>query len=313
MNTILPDGSTTDTKIFDEFNQDIFNLIKVPINTVTEFDDLIYDNRQKDNFSKMNVFFNTLNIATQQYAYLALVDTRAQEAAPFALNKINNAILKYASNDPEKEISLVVSPFKHTKNFATVKNSLDGLGISFIFAIGMSFIPASLITFIVKERESTMKHQQLVSGLSVTAYWLSNYFVDIIKYMIPGILNCVMAFVLKAEGLTQGEKANVLWAIFLTYGFSVVSFVYLTSFMFKDYSVAQTITFFFHFGTGFIGGLAVGMLRMFDLTNKIAWMEQWFFRPFPTFALTYGLLELTKYLISCPFLNFFLVKKFIKK
>lgn len=53
-----------------------------------------------------------------------------------------------------------------------------------VFSLAIGFIPASIIVFIVKERESKVKHQQLVSGVSMSAYWLSNFFVDYVKYLI---------------------------------------------------------------------------------------------------------------------------------
>ena len=61
-----------------------------------------------------------------------------------------------------------------------------------MFSIGLSFIPASLITFIVKEREDNVKHQQIVSGVSLFSYWLSNYALDMLKYLVPGIFGFLM-------------------------------------------------------------------------------------------------------------------------
>ena len=63
---------------------------------------------------------------------------------------------------------------------------MDGFFGSFIFSIGLSFIPSSIIVFILKEKQIQAKHQQIVSGVSITAYWLANYALDLIKYLIPG-------------------------------------------------------------------------------------------------------------------------------
>jgi len=48
--------------------------------------------------------------------------------------------------------------FSATEGLKEIENFLDGFSISFVFSIGMSFIPASLVTFIVKEREHNIKH-----------------------------------------------------------------------------------------------------------------------------------------------------------
>ena len=42
-----------------------------------------------------------------------------------------------------------------------------------------------MISFILKEREENLKHMQMVSGMSLTAYWVSNLLADVIKVYIP--------------------------------------------------------------------------------------------------------------------------------
>jgi ATP-binding cassette subfamily A (ABC1) protein 3 len=81
------------------------------------------------------------------------------------------------------------------KNTVAIKNlegTADGIIATFIFCIALSFIPASLITFTVKEREDQVKHQHLVSGVSLLSYWLSNYFMDFAKYLMPAIFSILM-------------------------------------------------------------------------------------------------------------------------
>jgi len=294
-NTVLSSGATVADKYITGINSEgAFKMIAVNTNSVATFDADVFANRDVDPFSKFNIFYYKLDETNYQYQYLAEVDTRAQEAGPFAMNKVNQAIIRAATGNDNKEIELVISPFQHNKGFSALEDAFDGVSIAFIFAIGMSFIPASLVTFIVKERELTSKHQQMVSGVSVTAYWTSNYFFDIVKYIIPAVLNCLMALAFNTTGLIAGEKFGVLWALFICYGFSLTSSVYLTSFLFKNFGTAQTATFFFHFATGFIGGIVVAVLRTIRETNSLAILLQWIFRVLPTYSLTSGLLNLTK-------------------
>jgi ATP-binding cassette subfamily A (ABC1) protein 3 len=51
-----------------------------------------------------------------------------------------------------------MAPFLQTKTTAAIEQTADGIVAVFIFTIGMSFIPASIISFIVKERETNVKH-----------------------------------------------------------------------------------------------------------------------------------------------------------
>ena len=40
-----------------------------------------------------------------------------------------------------------------------------------IIAIGFCFIPASIVGFVVRERETKAKHQQMISGTLSWCYW----------------------------------------------------------------------------------------------------------------------------------------------
>jgi ATP-binding cassette subfamily A (ABC1) protein 3 len=61
----------------------------------------------------------------------------------------------------------------------------NGAFIVFVVSIGFALIPAAIISFIVNEREKNLKHMQLISGMNLSAYWISNMFFDIVKGVIP--------------------------------------------------------------------------------------------------------------------------------
>lgn len=74
--------------------------------------------------------------------------------------------------------------------------------------------------------------------MKVSAYWTSNFFIDIIKYFISAILMLLVTLIMDATSLISGEKYGVLWVLFLLYGLAMAPFVYLTGFFFKSYSSA---------------------------------------------------------------------------
>ena len=39
--------------------------------------------------------------------------------------------------------------------------------------LAIPYVPAAFATFVVREREVKAKHQQLVSGISIPAYWIA--------------------------------------------------------------------------------------------------------------------------------------------
>mmetsp|Transcript_24369 Transcript_24369/g.21534 ORF Transcript_24369/g.21534 Transcript_24369/m.21534 type:complete len:288 (-) Transcript_24369:180-1043(-) len=209
------------------------------------------------------------------------------------MNHINNAILRYATGDDDLSITVINKPFPLTLGAELVENTADGFSLAFILAIGISFLPASLVTFIVKERELSVKHQQIVSGVSIPAYWCANYFIDFVKYIIPGVLICLFALAMDAAALVDNGNYGVLWALFMMYGLSITAFVYFTSFAFKSHGVAQMATFFGNFAIGLFGALGVTIARFVsEDANKVALGLQWVFRLCPTFCVTYGLMNM---------------------
>jgi len=81
---------------------------------------------------------------------------------------------------------------------------------------------------------------QLVSGMSLPAYWVSNYVADIIKSYIPITLIVALSYLFSCDypGCTT---------LFFMLPLALVPFTYVTSFLFKSETSSQITTLFFHF------------------------------------------------------------------
>jgi hypothetical protein len=132
--------------------------------------------------------------------------------------------------------------------------------IVFVVGIAFALIPAAIVSNLLYEREKNLKQMQIISGMNLVAYWLSNLLFDIIKAEIPMaiIIGFLYAFDLKYDNV---------WAVFLMYPIGVIPFTYATSFAFKNESLAQTVTIFAHFVFAGIGGIVVFVLRIIDSTE----------------------------------------------
>lgn len=104
-------------------------------------------------------FWREIDYAVNNYYYYSEFNSLYKDSCPLLLNKMNEAIVRKASNNDQVRIDVTISPMPPTKKFKEVANIFDGIVAAFIFSIGMSFIPASLITFTVREREELVKHQ----------------------------------------------------------------------------------------------------------------------------------------------------------
>ena len=123
------------------------------------------------------------------------------------------------------------APFPVFFVFESRVASGQALDFGVIVSIALALIPCVIISFIIKEREMQLKHMQVISGVSLPAYWLSNLMSDIIKSYVPifVILLLTVAFNLEYDGV---------WQLLMIYPLVIVPFTYITSFLFTGDTVA---------------------------------------------------------------------------
>lgn len=71
---------------------------------------------------------------------------------------MNSAIIRYATGKSSLKIDLTFNPFPLPLSVKGFEATSDGIIAAFVFSIALSMIPASLITFTVRERVQKIKH-----------------------------------------------------------------------------------------------------------------------------------------------------------
>ena len=107
----------------------------------------------------------------------------------------------YKTGTERVTITPVNKPLPKTFRELRINNTISGFFGAVIFSIALSFKFASIVAFIVKEREDKSKHQQIVSGLSLPAYWLGNFVFDYLLYVVLAVFSIVMILALDVEAL----------------------------------------------------------------------------------------------------------------
>lgn len=150
-------------------------------------------------------------------------------------------------------------------------------------ALSLKF--ASVIAFIVRERQSGCKQQQLLSGMDIRAYWLSNFVYDLLMYLlvaVPGFLACM---VFNIESLTKDGALFFTGLNFLLFGLAGLPFTYLCGFLFVDYGMAQAVFYFINFAMGSILPTVVVILRVVGGNGaSTALSACWLLRLLPVFS-----------------------------
>ncbi len=150
-------------------------------------------------------------------------------------------------------------------------------------AIALALIPCVMVQFILNERELQLKHQQLLSGMSLPGYWGSNLIFDIFMAYIP------VSLIILLMSLFNVQYDGV-WILLLLYPPAVVPFTYVTSFLFKSDINAQISTLFLHFITGGLLVVIVFVLQYIPVTMFVGDPLRWVFCIFPSFCVTHGIL-----------------------
>ena len=152
-----------------------------------------------------------------------------------------------------------------------------------MIAIAMALIPCATIQFILQERETQLKHQQLLSGMSLAGYWGSNLIFDIIMAYIPILLIILLTFLFD-------KNYEGVWLLFLLYPLAIVPYTYVWSFAFSSDINAQIFTLFLHFIAGGLGCIVVFVMQYLPVTMPVGDALRWALTIFPTYCVTHGIL-----------------------
>ena len=144
-----------------------------------------------------------------------------------------------------------------------------GGDIVIYIVLAVVFIPGMVAGFVVYERETEVKHQQIVSGVFLTAYWVGNFLLDYAKYAFFAIMAPLIIVWLDAQVMI--EEGNLTYFIITVFilGFALISYAYVVSFFFKSPSAAQI----FLFLTSFISGFVLPLICF--IFNRIESLKKW--------------------------------------
>ena len=162
-------------------------------------------------------------------------------------------------------------------------------------AIAWLMISDALIQNIIRERYRNIKHQIMVSGSSLIAYWLGHYIADILVQGVPTIIAIAGVYAFDID-------VPQVWALFLVHVFASPAFLYFLSFLFEKEESGSLFIKMVFFVVGIIAPIATSILQIFPNTVNIANGLRWGFYPFPIFSLVFGYISIANAPIT-QFLN----------
>lgn len=155
---------------------------------------------------------------------------------PLTLNYLTNSLLKSAMKSNDYKINVINHPLPRTLddqfNDLTQLLNVGGFQIASTVTFGFSFLIASFITFLIKERVSNAKHMQYLNGASPIVFWSSTLVWDFINFLIPTIISVILILAFDVKNYV-GSNIQYVIGLFIVYGLAHIPQTYLISYLFK--------------------------------------------------------------------------------
>ena len=254
-----------------------------------DFDNLIFENRaQNQNFG-----FYLQNVEPLKYEYTIFQNSTAPFSQYYATTAMHSSLIKYYTKNKNAKINMSLKPLPLTSKIKNLAGALDGFILVSFISLAFVLIPSSMIIFIIKERENNAKHQQLISGVNIFAYWFSNFLVDFINYMIPAMVFFILFFVFDTSFFIKDDHWLMSLCLFVLNGLTMVLSVYFFSFFFKSPGKGQVFIFIYVYFMATFLVIISFVLKVIPTTSDLTVnVLEFIFRCFPPFSYSYGMLNL---------------------
>jgi len=218
---------------------------------------------------------------TQQWQVYNYLNITSQDVTAFYPQWMYQTILRTATGNPDFTFNITTTPFPVFYAFKAREQAARTLDYVFMLSIALALIPCVVVSFILNEREKQLKHQQLISGMSMFGYWAANVISDIVASFVPILLIILLNYAFSSD-------TPYGWMFLCLYPLAVIPFSYITSFIFTDDTSAQICTLFLHFLAGGAFTAVIYVLQLLPITANLGDTLRYFGLIFPSFCVTHA-------------------------
>lgn len=168
-----------------------------------------------------------------------------------------------------------------------------GFNISFNTGFAMSFATAMFVMFYIKERVSRAKLLQFVSGANKLIFWFTSFVLDYLQFVVISLIFIGVLAAYQKEGYSNFDELSRNLIVLLVFGFSVLPFTYVLSFLFQIPSTGLV-----RLAIGYIISGVFFFMAYFILNNEMLGLQYiakplgWIFLAFPHYSLARGMSNL---------------------
>ncbi|XP_041362406.1 phospholipid-transporting ATPase ABCA3-like [Gigantopelta aegis] len=249
---------------------------------------------------------------------VAYFNNQAYHSPAITLASMASAFIRFIANNSMVDFEMSNHPLPRSnasKLNDEMTQGFQGFMLAFNVCFGMAFLASSFAVFLVKERATKAKHIQFVSGVRAVNFWLSTFCWDFINYIIPAVLLIVCFAAFGTGQYVDDYRFFDILLLFVMYGWAMLPFMYLWSFLFQVSSTAYVWITMFNIISGVATLLTIGILSIPQLDLQyVAEILEWIFLTFlPNFCLAQGLQDFYQnneflnlcepYIKFCPFMK----------
>uniref|UniRef100_A0A4W2DWQ7 ABC transporter domain-containing protein n=1 Tax=Bos indicus x Bos taurus TaxID=30522 RepID=A0A4W2DWQ7_BOBOX len=176
----------------------------------------------------------------------------AYHSSPLSLAVLDNVIFMSLSG-PDASITVVNKPQP-----LLIINiiMMTGTQIALNLYFGVSILVSGFCLLTVNERVTKAKHIQFLSGVYALNFWLSALLWDFLIFFISCCLLLVVFTFSDLKILVTGYRLLDTLFIFMVFGWAVIPFMYLISFLFSSHTSAYAKLVIFNYCAGIFGAVA---------------------------------------------------------
>jgi len=239
-------------------------------------------------------YFGAASFSGEIDDYTVLHNSAVSHSLPTLLSALDGARL--AAHAPKQSIAASNHPWPLTSKQKVAFDIAAGLLVALLITMGFCFIPASFTAYIVMEREKKTLHQQLVSGVTVPAYFVANLLWDLLNYCVAMVLLIILFFAFERYAPAYIAHLDATILVFALYGLSSTTFAYAFSFLFSSYAASTVASLMTNIVAGLLFLITSFILGAVNDDTR-AWNDVllYFFYISPPFCLGKSLLAIFAY------------------
>ncbi|XP_016956493.1 ATP-binding cassette sub-family A member 17 isoform X2 [Drosophila biarmipes] len=154
--------------------------------------------------------------------------------APYALNVVHNAVArKLIDEEATIDVTLQPLPFQTSINMFPPCNHTFGNFLAFTSSMVLSFIWPAFVVYLIGERGSSMRKQQLLAGARACSYWVFTFLFDVFFLLVYSVCT-VSTVAIYMNPYHDGELYVILLITLMLGGIWVTLLVYLISGLCKN-------------------------------------------------------------------------------